>query len=138
MIMIDLHFRYAHFLADHEFPLLQMRKPSLIKGKYQFCESKIKVASGKKCMICGKTLKAGYAISAHDPNRNGDRMLPRQTNFLPPRSPQMTALLTTKLKSEKAADLKMKTWLHIVARTKTIPKDFVCGEECEQHSLVRP
>ena len=29
----------------------------------------------------------------------------------------------------------MKTWLHIVARTKTIPKDFVCGEDCEQRSI---
>ena len=129
--------RYAHFLADHEFPLLKMKEPSLIQGKYCFSETKIKVAQGKKCMICGKMLKAGYAISAHDPNRNGEQRLlqTRQTNFLPPRSPQMTTLLTTKLKSEKAADLKMKTWLHIVARTKTIPKDFVCGEECEQHSI---
>ena len=38
-------------------------------------------------------------------------------------------------KMTKIADLKMKTWLHIVARTKTIPKDFVCGEDCEQHSI---
>ena len=32
------------------------------------------------------------------------------------------------------AELKLKTWLHVVARTKTIPKDFVCGDDCEQHS----
>ena len=45
----------------------------------------------------------------------------------------MTADPTHKL-TEKA-ELKMKTWLHIVSRTKTIPKDFVCSEECEQHSI---
>lgn len=27
------------------------------------------------------------------------------------------------------------TWLHIVARTKSIPKDFVCSDNCEQHAL---
>ena len=41
-------------------------------------------------------------------------------------------------KLAERAELKMKTWLHIVARTKTIPKDFVCGEDCEQrHSHYR-
>ena len=38
-------------------------------------------------------------------------------------------------KLAERAELKMKTWLHIVARTKTIPKDFVCGEDCEQRSI---
>ena len=33
------------------------------------------------------------------------------------------------------AELKLKTWLHIVARIKTIPKDYVCSEECEQHAI---
>ena len=81
-------------------------------------------------------LKAQFfgLFSAHDPDRNGDRLLPRQTNFLPPRPPQMTSL-TADPKLREKAELKMKTWLHIVARTKTIPKEFVCGEECEQHSI---
>ena len=43
--------------------------------------------------------------------------------------------LTADPKLREKAELKMKTWLHIVARTKTIPKEFVCGEDCEQHSI---
>ena len=33
------------------------------------------------------------------------------------------------------AETRLRTWLHIVARTKTIPKDFVCSDECEQHAI---
>lgn len=79
------YLRYDHFLPDDEFPILKMKEPCLINGKYYFPESRVKIALGKKCMICGKMLKGGNAISAHDPNRSDDRLLPRQTNFLPPR-----------------------------------------------------
>ena len=33
------------------------------------------------------------------------------------------------------AETRLRTWLHIVARTKTIPKDYVCSDECEQHAI---
>lgn len=130
--------RYDHFLSDDEFPILKMKEPGLIHGKYYFQWSRVHIPAGKKCMICGKMLQVGNAISAHDPNRNGEILLPRQTNFLPPRPPlPKPAFATTEIltKAEQQAELKMKTWLHIVARTKTIPKGFVCGEECEQHSI---
>ena len=51
------------------------------------------------------------------------------------RPPQMTMTADPTHKLTEKAELKMKTWLHIVSRTKTIPKDFVCSEECEQHSI---
>ena len=65
-----------------------MKEPSQVNGSYYFAEAnlKIKIGAGdKKCMICGKLLPTGPVISAHDPNRNCDRDLPRQTNFFPPR-----------------------------------------------------
>ena len=81
-----LFYRYGHFLPDNEFPILDMKQPSFDKnGSPKFESIKVQVPNGKKCMVCGKLLKAGNAISAHDPNRSGDIMLPRQTNFLPPR-----------------------------------------------------
>ena len=85
--MIPVRFyRYGHFLPDEEFPILDMKQPSSDKnGSWKFESIKVQVAYGKKCMVCGKLLKAGNAISAHDPNRNGEILLPRQTNFLPPR-----------------------------------------------------
>ena len=58
-------YSYAHFLPDHEFPLLKMKEPSLVNGKYYFPETRIKVCFGKKCMICGKLLKVGPAISGN-------------------------------------------------------------------------
>jgi len=127
---------YGHFLPDNEFPILDMKQPSFDKnGSPKFESIKVQVPNGKKCMVCGKLLKAGNAISAHDPNRNGDIQLPRQTNFLPPRTPLMTMRPDPSGKLTEKVELKMKTWLHIVARTKTIPKDFVCGEDCEQTSI---
>ena len=33
------------------------------------------------------------------------------------------------------AETRLRTWLHIVARTKTIPRDYVCSDECEQHAI---
>ena len=51
------------------------------------------------------------------------------------RTPLMTMRLDPSGKLTEKVELKMKTWLHIVARTKTIPKDFVCGEDCEQTSI---
>ena len=39
------------------------------------------------------------------------------------------------LVSEEKMEARLKAWLHIVARAKTIPKEFVCGEDCEQHAL---
>ena len=30
---------------------------------------------------------------------------------------------------------KLRAWLHVVARIKTLPKELVCSEECEQHAL---
>ena len=63
-----------------------MKQPSVDKnGSLKFESINVHVAYGKKCMVCGKLLKAGNAISAHDPNRNDNILLPRQTNFLPPR-----------------------------------------------------
>lgn len=38
-------------------------------------------------------------------------------------------------KMSRKAEILRKTWLHIVARTKTIPKAFVCSDECEQGSI---
>ena len=61
--IIPFFYRYAHFLPDHEFPLLKMKEPSLVNGKYYFPETRIKVSFGKRCMTCGKMLKAGPAIS---------------------------------------------------------------------------
>ena len=61
--------------------------------------------------------------------------MPRQTNFLPPRPPWMMLTPDPTNKLTERAELKLKTWLHLVARTKTIPKELVCGEDCEQHSL---
>jgi len=126
---------YGHFLPDNEFPILNMKQPNTDKnGCLKFESIKVQVPYGKKCMVCGELLKTGNAISAHDPNRNGEILLPRQTNFLPPRPPQLILQDPTGKLAERA-ELKMKTWLHIVARTKTIPKDFVCGEDCEQRSI---
>ena len=61
--------------------------------------------------------------------------MPRQTNFLPPRPPWMMLTPDPTNKLTERAELKLKTWLHLVARTKNIPKELVCGEDCEQHSL---
>ena len=55
--------------------------------------------------------------------------------FINFRPPHMTMRADPSGKLTEIAELKMKTWLHIVARTKTIPKDFVCGEDCEQTSI---
>ena len=33
------------------------------------------------------------------------------------------------------AETRLRTWLHIVARTKTTPKDYVCADDCEQHAI---
>ena len=87
-LISHLNCRYSHFLADTEFPILKMKEPSQVNGNYYFAETKLKIKIGagdKKCMICGKLLPTGPVISAHDPNRNCDRDLPRQTNFFPPR-----------------------------------------------------
>ena len=63
-----------------------MKQPNTDKnGCLKFESIKVQVPYGKKCMVCGELLKTGNAISAHDPNRNGEILLPRQTNFLPPR-----------------------------------------------------
>lgn len=120
-------------MSDDEFPLLKMKEPSQVNGQWYFNETRLRVGPGKKCMICGKLLQEGPVMSAHDPNRSGDR--PRQTNFLPPRPPHPALAFDPGQKLTQKAELKMKTWLHVVARTKTIPKDFVCSEDCEQHSI---
>ena len=87
-------FRYAHFLPDSEFPLLKMKHPSKVGDQHYFAETRLKIGSNtsldKKCMVCGKTLPAGPVISSHDPDRNPNRGLPRQINFLPPRPPYLT------------------------------------------------
>ena len=87
-------FRYAHFLPDSEFPLLKMKHPSKVGDQHYFAETRLKIGSntslGKKCMVCGNTLPAGPVISSHDPDRNPNRGLPRQINFLPPRPPYLT------------------------------------------------
>lgn len=126
---------YAHFLPDSEFPLLKMKHPTQIGEQYYFAETRLKIGTDKKCMVCGKSLPSGPVISAHDPNRNPNRSLPRQINFLPPRPPILTLKPDPTNRLTEKAELKLKSWLHIVARTKTIPKDFVCGDDCEQHSL---
>ena len=35
----------------------------------------------------------------------------------------------------KTAETRLMVWLHLVARTKSIPKDYVCSDNCEQHAL---
>ena len=62
-------------------------------------------------------------------------MLSISNIFINSRPPHMTMIPDPSGKLVERAELKMKTWLHIVARTKTIPKDFVCGEDCEQMSI---
>lgn len=125
---------YAHFLPDSEFPLLTMKEPVRVSGHFHFPDTRLKIGAGKRCMICNKFLPAGPVLSAHDPDRHCDRQQPRQTNFLPPRPPQVTPFNSASELAEQA-NVTLKTWLHIVARTKTIPKGFVCSEECEQHSI---
>ena len=120
-----------------------MKEPTTVDGKFYFPETRLKTGIFKKCMICGKLLPDGPAVSSHDPDRGdrgdqvGDLRRPtaREVNFLPPRPPHLTMTSDPTNKLAERAELRLKTWLHIVARTKTIPKDFVCSEACEQHSI---
>ena len=54
-------------------------------------------------------------------------------NYLPPRPSLHVGGEDDK--SASKFQLKLRTWLHIVARIRTFPKEPVCGEECEQHAV---
>lgn len=120
-----------------------MKEPIVVAGKYFFPETRQTVdkAGDKRCMICNKFVAPSAVISACDPNR---RMAtahtedgrvdntPRIVNHLPPRP--VPDMFQPPQHLERV-ELRLKSWLHLVARTKTIPRDFVCGEECEQHAV---
>ena len=65
--------RYGHFLPDSEFPLLKMKEPTVICGKYFFANSRVQLPEGKRCMTCHKAINHATVISCHDPNRSKDK-----------------------------------------------------------------